>query len=149
MSIGDDGVNWNQHWEEHKEDADFSNISALDYFVDLLPKNFKVLDIGCGSCKFYPLFKLLGCSEYVGVDFSPTAIDLAGKKFPELTLLLMRVEQIDFDSHFNLVFSNTLLQHTKIETKKKDITESLEKPQGEWASRYSREGRCDDQYNIY
>jgi len=119
LSIGDDGVNWNQHWEEHKEDADFSNISALDYFVDLLPKNFKVLDIGCGSCKFYPLFKLLGCSEYVGVDFSPTAIDLAGKKFPELTLLLMRVEQIDFDSHFNLVFSNTLLQHTKIETKKK------------------------------
>ena len=118
-AISDDNVDWSQHWTEHKNDTDFSDVNAFDYFMDLLPKNFAILDIGCGSCKFYPLFKLLGCSEYVGVDFSPTAIDLARKKFPELTLLLMRVEQIDFNSHFDLVFSNTFLQHTKIETKRK------------------------------
>jgi len=118
-AISDDNVDWSQHWTEHKNDTDFSDVNALDYFKDLLPKNFAILDIGCGSCKFYPLFKLLGCGEYVGVDFSPTAINLAKQKFPEVKAILMRVEEIDFNSYFDLVFSNTLLQHTKIETKKK------------------------------
>jgi len=118
-AISDDNVDWSQHWTEHKNDTDFSDVNAFDYFMDLLPKNFAILDIGCGSCKFYPLFKLLGCGEYVGVDFSPTAINLAKQKFPEVKAILMRVEEIDFNSYFDLVFSNTFLQHTKIETKRK------------------------------
>jgi len=130
LALSNDNINWDGHWTEHKADTDFTDVNALDYFKDLLPEGFKVLDIGCGSCKFYPLFKLAGCGEYVGVDFSPTAIDQARKKFPELTLLLMRVEQIDFDSCFDLVFSNTFLQHTNIETKRKifpTISKSLKK----------------------
>ena len=120
-ATSDDNIQWDEHWTEHKEDSDFSDVNAFDYFKDYLPKDFRVLDVGCGSCKFYPLFKLLGCNEYVGVDFSPTAINLARQKFPELKILLMRVEEIDFNAYFDLAFSNTFLQHTKIDTKKKII----------------------------
>ena len=61
----------------------------------------------------------MGCSEYVGVDFSPVAVNLARQKFPEVKVILGRVEEVDFDSCFDLVFSSTFLQHTKIETKRK------------------------------
>ena len=121
MSIakGDDDIDWNVHWTEHSSDIDFYNVDAFDYFRDLLPKDFKALEIGCGSCKFYPIFKQVGCTEYVGVDFSPIATNQAKVKFPELKVLLMRVEEIDFDGYFDLVFSNTFLQHTHLETKNK------------------------------
>lgn len=119
MAIGDDNIDWNKHWTEHKEDKDFYNVNAFDYFADLLPKNFRVLDIGCGSCKFYPLFKRLGCNEYVGVDFSARALNLASQKFPKVKVMLMRVEEIDINSYFDLVFSNTFFQHTSMETKRK------------------------------
>jgi SAM-dependent methyltransferase len=119
LAKSDDNIDWDRHWSEHEEDMDFYDTGVFDYFRDLLPKDFKVLDIGCGSCKFYPAFKSLGCAEYVGVDFSSVAIDLAKKKFPHLRLFFMRVEEINFDSYFDLVFSNTFLQHTLIETKRK------------------------------
>jgi hypothetical protein len=44
----------------------FYDTGVFDYFRDLLPKDFKVLDIGCGFCKFYPVFKALGCSLKMG-----------------------------------------------------------------------------------
>jgi ubiquinone/menaquinone biosynthesis C-methylase UbiE len=118
-ACGDDDISWDQHWTEHKDDIDFHNADAFDYFRDLLTKDFKVLEIGCGSCKFYPVFKLVGCGEYVGVDFSPVATSQARAKFPDLKVLLMRAEEIDFDAYFDLVFSNTFLQHTRVETKNK------------------------------
>jgi len=118
-AISDDNINWNEDWTRHESDSDFTDIKAYDYFIDLLPENFAVLDLGCGSCKFYPQFKLAGAGRYVGVDFSSVAIRIARKKFPNLEVYLMRAEEIDFNSEFDLVFTNTFLQHTNIETKKK------------------------------
>jgi len=118
-AISDDNIDWDRHWIEHKDDKNFQDVNMFDYFKDLLPKAFTVLDIGCGSGKFYSLFKKLGCKNYVGVDFSRVGLQLAKNKFPKANLLLMRVQEIEFIPTFDLVFSNTFLQHTSLETKKK------------------------------
>jgi len=119
MAISDDNIDWDRHWIEHKNDADFTDVKAFDYFLNLLPENFEVLDIGCGTCKWYPAFKTAGCRKYVGLDFSEVAIKIAREKFPDLKTLLMKAEEMDFNSEFDLVFTHTFLQHTNIETKRK------------------------------
>jgi len=121
LAKSDDNIDWDYHWLLHESDADFTDVSFFSFFADLLPKGFRVLDVGCGSCRFYPVFKALGCSQYVGVDFSPKAVSLARQKFPEITVHQMKVQDIDFDSTFDLVFSNTFLQHTSLESKKRII----------------------------
>lgn len=118
-AVGDDNINWDRHWIEHKNDSDFYDVNAFDYFIDLLPSKFKVLELGCGSCKWYPAFKLAGCGEYVGVDFSSVAVQLCRNKFPELEVYLMRAEEMNFINRFDLVFTHTFLQHTNVETKRK------------------------------
>jgi len=119
MAISDDNIDWDRHWIEHKDDKDFADPNAFDYFIGFLEEGFSVLELGCGTCKWYPAFKLAGAGRYVGVDFSPVAIEIAKEKFPELELYLMRAEEIEFEEEFDLVFTHTFLQHTKIETKRK------------------------------
>jgi len=119
MAISDDDINWDVHWTEHRDDEDFRDPNAFDYFTDLLPGGFSVLELGCGTCKWYPAFKLAGASRYVGVDFSPVAIEIAREKFPELELYLMRAEEIEFEEEFDLTFTHTFLQHTKIRAKER------------------------------
>ena len=117
-AVSDDNIDWDKDWIRHKNDKDFYDPNAFDYFIDLLPKGFKVLDLGCGSCKWYPSFKLAGCGEYIGVDFSYVAIEIARKKFPHLELYNMPVQLIGFENEFDLVFTHTLLQHLNIKTKR-------------------------------
>jgi ubiquinone/menaquinone biosynthesis C-methylase UbiE len=126
MAISDDGIDWNAHWKEHVADSDFK--SGLEYLKKYLPENFSVLDIGCGSCKFYPALKAIGCNQYVGVDSSKIAMEQANKKFSlelgksgysSFIFILAEASMIDFEGRFDLVLSNTFLQHTNIETKKK------------------------------
>lgn len=120
-AVGDNGIDWDKHWQEHSSDSDFHDVKAFDYFRNLLPENFDVLDLGCGSCKWYPAFKKAGARRYVGVDFSPVAVSLAKKKFHDVEVYLMKAEDINFHEEFDLVFTHTFLQHTKLKTKRKLI----------------------------
>jgi len=73
----------------------------------------RVLDLGCGSGRLFPLYERLGL-HVVGQDISRNALNLAKARHSceNITLLNSRVENIDFpDKYFDLVISNRVLQH--------------------------------------
>jgi len=122
--ISEDNIDWDEHWQSHKDDQDFRDPKAFDYFQDLLPKNFTVIELGCGMGKWYPIFENLGCSFYLGIDASEKAIEIASsKEYKNAMFLRSRAElltykNIMFLNHFDLAFTHTFLQHTKNDTKR-------------------------------
>jgi SAM-dependent methyltransferase len=113
--IGDDGINWDSHWDvEQRESNDFRDDpkEAFDYFLEFLPPNGgSVLEIGCGIGKWAPLWTSLGF-RYTGLDASPSAIRLARERHPELDFRLGEAQRMEFLDEFDVVFSHTFLQHT-------------------------------------
>ena len=119
-AIGDDNINWDEEAMRAESDKPFSEIDTLDYFIDLIPPNAMVLDLGCNVAKWYPAFQKLGV-VYEGLDFSSVAIEIACKKYPEVTFYLMKAQDMNFQNRFDLVFTNTVLQHMHLQTKKEVI----------------------------
>lgn len=116
-AIGDDNINWDQEATRASADEPFSETDAFDYFIGLIPLNALVLDLGCNVGKWYPAFKKLGVA-YEGLDFSSVAIEIARKKYPDVTFYLMKAQDMNFQNRFDVVFTNTVLQHMNLETKK-------------------------------
>jgi len=72
----------------------FDNKRELEEFVSLLPRNAKVLDVGCGAA--VPFIKFLveyGCSV-TGVDFSESMLKLAKRNVPEANLIKQDVTRL-------------------------------------------------------
>ncbi len=74
-----------------------------------------VLDIGCGDGKITVLLgSLLPRGRIIGIDNSPSMIDLARKSYPRLKnptigFRLMDGTRLTFENEFDLVFSSTAL----------------------------------------
>lgn len=118
--IGDDGVNWCFHAREqaYPSKTENHNNQILVDLISLLPKDFSALDVGCNIANWYLALKYIGVKNYVGVDASKEAIQLAKRRYPEATFVLSRLENITFSSEFDLVFSHTVLQHISYVNKK-------------------------------
>jgi ubiquinone/menaquinone biosynthesis C-methylase UbiE len=124
------------YWNEHIHDLEIvrSPVGTASFFHELaeyrydklnyLPKlvDFSayagkdVLEIGCGVGIDLIRFAE-GGANVTGIDFSSTAISLAGQHFDtagkEARLLLMDGEAMDFPDHsFDLVFAHGVLQYT-------------------------------------
>ncbi len=80
--------------EYHADRHIFDNRRELEEFVSLLPRNAKVLDIGCGAA--VPFIKFL--SEYgfdvTGIDFSQSMLRLARRNVPEANLVKQDVTRL-------------------------------------------------------
>ncbi len=85
--------------EKYYQDRDlFKNKKEIDDFIEQLPDDALVLDIGCGGG--VPVLKLLvekGFSAK-GIDFSKGMLELAKKNVPEAELILGDVMKADFES---------------------------------------------------
>jgi 2-polyprenyl-3-methyl-5-hydroxy-6-metoxy-1,4-benzoquinol methylase len=46
-----------------------------------------VLDLGCGKGGFVPLIEKMGCNNYLGIDLSTKALNIAKKKYPKYNFL--------------------------------------------------------------
>jgi ubiquinone/menaquinone biosynthesis C-methylase UbiE len=83
--------------EEYQADRyTLDNRKELEEFAGSLPKNAKVLDVGCGAG--IPAAKFLIESEFevVGIDFSETMLKLARKNVPEATFIRKDMTELDF-----------------------------------------------------
>jgi ubiquinone/menaquinone biosynthesis C-methylase UbiE len=83
--------------EEYQADRYIlDNRKELEEFAGSLPKNAKVLDVGCGAG--IPAAKFLIESEFevVGIDFSETMLKLARKNVPEATFIRKDMTELDF-----------------------------------------------------
>lgn len=80
----------------------FDNRMELGEFVSLLPKNAKVLDVGCGAGVPVAQFLVEHGFEVTGIDFSENMLKLARKNVPkakfflkDMTKLNMKTDSFD------------------------------------------------------
>ncbi len=71
----------------------------MKFLFDFLKKGDRVLDLGCGNGRWYPLFKEKEV-DYFGVDFSEKLVAIAKKTFPEAKFLVANALSLPFENHF-------------------------------------------------
>lgn len=80
-----------------------------------LPKNAKIIDIGCGSGFTLAFFRELGYKNSIGIDLSRNSLALCNKFFGFKNgkdVFLMDARNINFsDNSFDLVFFDGLLEN--------------------------------------
>lgn len=81
-----------------------------------LPRNAKIIDMGCGLCKMLTAFRKWGYKNSIGIDFSPESIKRCVEKgFKEnKDIFLMDATNTNFsDGEFILTFEEGVLEHYK------------------------------------
>lgn len=110
---------YNKTVEKFKENSDsLMPKKEMGYFISLLPKGGRAVDIGCGfgrDCKF---LKSKGFEVY-GVDASKNMISKAQKHWDKSYTMDMR--ELRFDVKFDGIWCATALQHLS----KKDVPDVL------------------------
>ncbi len=80
-------------------------------FIEMLPKNAKVLDVGCGNSDYFDLFKKHNIN-YVGIDLSKEMIKTAKKLHPQGEFFVKDMRKLDFkDASFDGIFGFFSLIH--------------------------------------
>jgi ubiquinone/menaquinone biosynthesis C-methylase UbiE len=92
--------------EEWKNKNKFYHRVLEKYFKFFIPKNSKVIEIGCGTGD---LLASLEPSHGLGIDFSEKMIDIARKKFPDLNFSVDDAENLSLNEKFDFVVISDLL----------------------------------------
>lgn len=74
----------------------------------------KVLDFGCGSGRFFPLYIEKKIPEIAGLDISKKSIEIASKNYPNKNIktYAMSIYDINFpENHFDFTNCTRILQH--------------------------------------
>lgn len=92
----------------------------MSFLFDCLNEGDKVLDLGCGNGRFYPLFKEKKV-DYLGIDSSSKLIDIAKSNYPEVNF--ETVSLFDVQGNFDKVFSIAVLHHMPSKEMRKKFIE--------------------------
>lgn len=80
-----------------------------------LPKNAKIIDVGCGTGLTLNFFRNNGYNYSIGIDNSKNALNICKKLFDFIIgkdIFWMYADDMKFpNSYFDLVFSEGLLEH--------------------------------------
>lgn len=100
----------------------FSNPSDyIDEFLSLIPKNGKILDVGCGP-GIDANYMVSKGFKVTGIDLSEKMLKLAKQKFPNINFKLSDIRKLDFlENSFDGIFASFSLIHIP----KKDIPLTL------------------------
>jgi ubiquinone/menaquinone biosynthesis C-methylase UbiE len=80
----------------------FDHTKELDELVGLLPRNARVLDVGCGAGVPVAEFLVKAGFDFVGIDFSESMIKLARKNVPQTQLIMANMTKPGFrDNSFD------------------------------------------------
>ena len=110
--------------KKFRQGFDANNKKFLKKLVRLVPKNSRVLDLGCGAgvpvakflCKFYKI---------TGIDISAKQIELAKKNVPDGDFVKMDMTEIDFPvNHFDAIVAFYAIIHVPKE-EHKDLLKKL------------------------
>jgi 2-polyprenyl-3-methyl-5-hydroxy-6-metoxy-1,4-benzoquinol methylase len=76
----------------------------------------RILDVGCGSGRLFPLYHQLHIPEVVGQDISDEALGIATGRYPFTSIVTTNRDILSlkfFEGYFDLVISNRVLQHVQ------------------------------------
>lgn len=97
--------------EYFKVVSKFDMLPEIIDFTDLVQKNGKILDLGCGPGHHSKYFTDLGF-KVVGVDLSENMISLAKKSFKNIDFRVMDIYNLKFDSStFDGIWASASLLH--------------------------------------
>ena len=82
--------------EYHASRNRFDHGKELKEFAALLPKNAKVLDVGCGAGVPVARFLVESGFDVKGIDFSENMLKLARKNVPEAVFIKKDMNKLDF-----------------------------------------------------
>ena len=83
----------------------------MEFLFDSISENDKVLDLGCGSGRFHPLFEKRK-GDYYGIDFSAKMIEIAKETYPRARFWLGTGFSLAFESEFfDKVYVIAVLHH--------------------------------------
>lgn len=74
----------------------------LNYIINLLPKNSKILDAACGTGKYWGLVSF---KDFIitGIDQSQKMLDISQNKFPNIQCYKLGLQELFFENEFNCV----------------------------------------------
>lgn len=115
---------FNNEWREFEGYTWLGNITqksivktVKEIFDEInLPKDAKIIDMGCGVCKMLSAFREWGYKNSIGIDFSPESIKRCVEKgFREnKDVFLIDATNTNFsDGEFTLTFEEGVLEHYK------------------------------------
>lgn len=95
----------------------------IDEFLALLPKNAKILDVGCGVGVDAGYMASEGL-EVIGIDLSKEMLKLARQKFPQIDFRQQDIRKLDFPPNS---FDGILASCSLIHIPKKDVPALLKR----------------------
>jgi len=107
------------YWDSRVKDIDNKwgmNNNDFDVLTRLirLHNAQKILDIGCGTGRLFPIYNQLNISEVVGQDVSIKALEIALKRYNYRNIKTTNQAICDLTfpkGYFDLIISNRTLQH--------------------------------------
>jgi len=82
--------------------------------VDGLVKDDKILELGCGTGQLAQLLYDKGFTNYIGIDFSRVAIEIAKARVPSFTFINDDLNNIDYSNYADFKFVSTeTFEHLK------------------------------------
>lgn len=108
-----DTIKWyDQNAEQYSQSTKTTySLEAIDKFVNLLPKEAKVLDVGCASGRDSALLTDKGL-RVVGIDLSRGLIEIARREHPNITFIQGSFLELPFGKEeFDGVWAHASLVH--------------------------------------
>lgn len=116
--------NWEKHWGkkatiERLKNIDTSYKEVVDYLLSITTPKSKCIEIGCGS-GIYSLKLIKNKRHCLATDISAKALELTKIKGKQLYGLDVKTKLVDIyqipypDNHFDLVFSDGVIEHLDI-----------------------------------
>jgi len=93
------------------EYEDGLRLDIFKSFLDKIPRDSTILEIGCSRGQTTKILKDMGFHKITGIDINQSAIQQARCDFPELTFIHKSVEDCIFMLNFDLVITSGVLIH--------------------------------------
>lgn len=98
-----------QHYENLKNKEERYAEWIMDYLKPLIPKEGKILDIGCGMGRLLHEAGKFTDAKLYGIDISWNAITEATKRYPKINFKVVDAEQLV--GKYDLIINSQTLEH--------------------------------------
>jgi pseudaminic acid biosynthesis-associated methylase len=86
--------------------------AMIDQFLGPIPKNAKLLEVGCNAGNQLLMLREMGWTDLSGIELQPYAIEIARSRLPEVTFKMGSALALPWDDcSFDVVFTSGVLIH--------------------------------------